>query len=391
MDIISMVMLGITAYFLFFGLAYGFKRGVVRSIFRLITVGVAFVAAWLGKDICVSAVMDFEIQGFGVRWLIDLVVKEAPSLAGIVEHFVALVVGLLLFVLGFLVLKLVTAIAFGILQIFVPRGKRIPGMVVGLVQGALIAFCVCAPLNGLLVDVAKLSDFDMGEILDTSKVQQVGEAAKTYSDGIVSKLYTEIGDGFYKELSSEVNEDGESNSISTYVDALVSASKFTGVFDTVTNIDMSAGLTEENRDTIHQMFKDLDAIKNDMGKDSMTVVNEIVSAVASDFGAALPESVTTVLENFDFTEANFEQEGEILMDLYDLLENENGEASAADIVNALAESTVVLPVIEGVLAEENASLSLPDEATKAEVSAAIAGVADPAVRDQLMNLFGLAA
>lgn len=388
-DTISWVILGITAYFLFFGLVWGFKRGVLRSILRLLTLGVAFATAWFGKDIYVSAVMDAEVDGIGVRALLKEAAAEMPALSGVIESLAEMIIGVVLFVLVFLVLKFVTVIAFGILKIFVPKKKRLLGMIVGLVQGALIAFCVCAPINGLVVDVAKLSDLDMGDMMDTSAVQEIGEGAKVYAEGSVSKLYTAIGDEFYKALTAKVNEKGDTLYFSDYVDAAVSSAKLTGVFSSVADLDMSAGLTADNRDAIQQMFKDLDAITAEMGGNAAEVVNEIVSAVVSDFGAELPESVKGVLEDFDMTAISFEKEGEIVMDLYDFLENEESEITVTDVVNSLAESDVILPVVESILAEEETHLEIADEATKAEVNAAIAGIEDPAVREQLKNLFGL--
>ena len=79
------------------------------------------------------------------------------------------------------------------------------------------------------------------------------------------------------------------------------------------------------------------------------------------------------------------------MDLYDPAENSEGEIAAADFVNILSESTVVLPVIDSVLTEAETHLELPDEKSKAEVSSAIAGIEDPEVAEMLRNLFGLAA
>ena len=392
MNWMSLVILGITVYFLFFGLIFGLKRGFLHSILRLITVGIAFAAAWFLKDVYVAAAMNVEIGGFGVRALLAELAAESPALSSLIEKFAELALGVVLFVLVFLLLKLITLIVFGVLKIFVPKGKkRIFGMIVGLVQGALIAFCVCAPLNGLLVDTAKLADLDMGETVDTSAVQEIGAQAKAYTDGFVSSVYTSVGGGFYKALTTAENESGAEITISGCVDAAVSSAKITGVFESVANMDMSDGFTEENRDTIHQLFKDLDAIKGEMGEDSMEIVNEIVSATVADFGAELPESVKTVLEDFDLSEVNFEKEGDILMDLYDLAENSEGEIAAADVVNTLAESTVVLPVIESVLASEDTHIELPDEKSKAEVSSAIAGIEDPEVAEMLRNLFGLAA
>jgi hypothetical protein len=333
--------------------------------------------------------MDAEVDGVGVRALLQELTAEAPALSGVIESLAELILGVVLFILVFLVFKFVTCIIFGVLKIFVPKKKRLLGMIVGLIQGALIAFCVCAPLNGLLVDVAKLSDLDMGDMMDTSAVQEIGAEAKVYTEGPVSALYTAVGDEFYKALTAKVNEKGETLYFSDYVDAAVSSAKLTGVFSSVTELDMSAGLTADNRDAIQQMFKDLDAITAEMGENAAEVVNEIVSAVVSDFGAELPESVKGVLEDFDMTEVSFAKEGEIVMDLYDFLENEESEVTVTDVVNSLAESDVILPVVESVLAEEETHLEIADEEIKAEVNAAIAGIEDPAVREQLKNLFGL--
>lgn len=389
MDTISLAILGITAWFLFFGLVWGFKRGVFRSVLRLLTLGAAFAAAWFGKDVYVAAVMDAEVDGVGVRALLQELTAEAPALSGVIESLAELILGVVLFILVFLVFKFVTFIIFGVLKIFVPKKKRLLGMIVGLIQGALIAFCVCAPLNGLLVDVAKLSDLDMGDMMDTSAVQEIGAEAKVYTEGSVSALYTAVGDEFYKALTAKVNEKGETLYFSDYVDATVSSAKLTDVFSSVAELDMSAGLTADNRDAIQQMFKDLDAITAEMGENAAVVVNEIVSAVVSDFGEELPESVKGVLEDFDMTEVSFAKEGEIVMDLYDFLENEESEITVTDVVNSLAESDVILPVVESVLAEEETHLEIADEEIKAEVNAAIAGIEDPAVREQLKNLFGL--
>lgn len=392
MNWMSLVILGITVYFLFFGLIFGLKRGFLHSILRLITVGIAFAAAWFLKDVYVAAAMNVEIGGFGVRALLAELAAESPALSSLIEKFAELALGVVLFVLVFLLLKLITLIVFGVLKIFVPKGKkRILGMIVGLVQGALIAFCVCAPLNGLLVDTAKLADLDMGETVDTSAVQEIGAQAKAYTDGFVSSVYTSVGGGFYKALTTAENESGAEITISGYVDATVFSARVTGAFAPVANMNMSEGLTKENRDTIHQLFKDLDAIKNEMGEESMEAVDELVDALVDDFGENLPDVVKTVLEDFDLAEVNFEQEGDVLLDLYDLLENETGEVDAADFVNILSESTVVLPVIDSVLTEAETHLELPDEEAKAEVSSAIAGIEDPEVAEMLRNLFGLAA
>ena len=59
----------------------------------MLTLGVAFAAAWFGKDIYVSAVMDAEVDGIGVRALLKEAAAEMPALAGVIESLAEMIIG----------------------------------------------------------------------------------------------------------------------------------------------------------------------------------------------------------------------------------------------------------------------------------------------------------
>ncbi len=397
MNTYSLVILGITVYFLLFGLIYGLKRGAFRSVLRLLTVGVAFAASWFCKDLYVAAVMDLQIGDFSIRALLADLGAEMPSISSILTTLVEIALGVVLFILVFLVLKLVTMLIFAILSVFLPKKGRMLGLAVGALQGLLIAFCICAPLNGLLLDAGKVTTALAGDLIEMDAemqetVQQTDADLKEYSDGVISKIYTALGGSFYKALSTvEDEETGKEVNFSGYADATVVSTKFAEELASISNINMEEGFTAENRDALHQTFKNLDAIKGDMSEESITIVNDMISAVVSDAAMELPKEVKDVLENFDISEVNFEKEGDVILHLYDFIEEENSTVSATDIVNALAESTVILPVLESMMTSEGPILELPDAQTEAEVAAAIHALEDAEAAELLREIFGLAA
>lgn len=392
MDIISTVMLGITAFFLVFGLLYGLKRGAVRSIVRLITLGVAFAAAWFGKALYVDAVLTMEINGVSLSKSLSESLGEGSAMAGVIEPLVEILLGVVLFVLAFIALKIVTAIIFFVIGFFLPKGKKGVGMLIGLVQGALIAFCICAPLNGVVLDMQKLMNIEMDgqPVIDAetkASMQDAGVDLDAYAEGPVSKLYTAIGKGFYNALAKTENADGNTVTLSGYVDATVATTKFADELVVLSGINFENGLTAENRDAIHQSFKNLDQIKGEMSEEAKATVNQMIAAVVADAGEEIPPEMSEILENFDISAVNFEKEGEVILDLYEYAEGE-GEVTATELVNTLAESTLILPAIESMVETESA-IELPDDETRAEITAAINALENDDAAASLRKIFGL--
>lgn len=392
MDILSIVMLGITGYFLLFGLLYGLKRGLFRSIVRLGTLAAAFAIAWFAKPAYVKAVLDFELDGQSIREAVAEGTAEMASFAPVINALVEIVLGVVLFIAVFLVLKFITAIVSMILCIFVPKKSRLLGMVVGLVQGALIALCICAPLNGVILDVNTVLNLEMDgqPIVDAETKQSMKQAGvdfDAYQESAISKVYTAVGKGFYKGLASTKNEDGRTVTLSGYVEATDATTKFADELAVLGEINLDNGLTADSRDAIQEAMQNLNAIKGDLSEEAAETLNDLVATVVAEAGEDMPEGVKEVLESFDVREVDFEAEGQVILDLYDFAEEENSEITAGDLVNSLADTTVMLPVLESMVSEES-PMELPED-SRAEVIAAIDALEDAEKAASLRNIFGL--
>ena len=393
MDILSLVLLGITGFYLLFGILFGLKRGLFRSIARLVTLGVAFAVAWFGKPMYVAAVLDFQMDGQSLRDMLGEVSADMAAFAPLINSLVEILLGVVLFILVFLCLKFVTAIINMIVCIFVPKkSSRSLGMLVGAVQGLLIAFCICAPLNGIILDVNQVLNIEIeGQALlpaeTKDQMKEAGIDFDAYAEGPVSKVYTAVGTGFYKALASTKTEDGKTASLSGYVEAATATTKFAEELTVLGSLNFENGLTADGRDAIQQAMQNLNAIKSDLSDEAAETLNDLVSTVLEAAGEDLPESVKNVLDNFDVREVNFETEGAVILDLYSFAEDENSDVTATDLVNSLAETTVILPVLESMVSEESA-MELPEE-MRNEVIIAINSLSDEAKAASLRKIFGL--
>lgn len=394
----SLILIGITAYFLIFGALYGLKRGILGSAIRLFTVCVAFAVAWYARAKYVAAVLDIQIDGQSVRSLIEEATAEMASIGTLLMPLVEILLGVILFIAVFLILKLVTAIIYFIIGFFVPKSNRWLGLAVGLVQGALIAFCICAPLNGVLLDVAKVTEIQVnGEpVLDAetrADMKEAGVDFEEFKESGISKFYAKMGSKFYDMLAASKNVDGNNVTLSGYVDAAVATTKFAEELTNLSNINFEEGLTEANRESLKQTFENLDAIKGEMSEEAITTVNQMISSVVTEAGGEMPEEVKTILEDFDMSKVDFSKEGDVVIKLYDIAEegeSAEGEIDVVEVVNTLAESTVILPIMESMVTSEQ-PLELPDEETKTEVSNAIEDIAktNPEAAESLKKIFGL--
>ena len=397
MDILSTVILGITAFFLLFGLLFGVKRGAFRSIVRLILVGASFAVAYFGKSTYVKAIWEIELEGQTIGAALSSGLGEGAAFAGVLIPLIESLLGVILFILVFIALKIVTVILFFFIAFFLPKpSNRGLGALIGLVQGALIAFCICAPLNGIIGNAAQLMNLELGgepviSAEDKAMLKENGIDFEAYMDGPVCGLYTSLGDSFYRGLASSQTEDGKNVSLSGTVEAIEAGTKFIGALESVSTIDMSNGLTAESREELLATFKELDTIKDGMSEDAKETINTLITTVIQDAAgeAEIPEEVVEILENLDFANINFEQEGGLVIDFMDYAESgEESDVTVTDLVNGLAESTVILPMIEEMTAAEGGELELP-EAQKAEAIAAINNLQDAEMQETLRKIFGL--
>ena len=394
---LSNIMLGITAFFLITGALFGLIRGGVRSFLRLLTVGASFAFAWINKDAYVSAALTTEAEG-GMT-LAEVIIEsfgEAAAYADIVIPIIESLLGVVLFVTIFIFASLISNLLYVILKIFFRSKKaKLAGMIIGVLQGALIAFAICAPLNGLLCNAGQIIDLEIqgnpivSEATKT-EMKEMGFDFNEYKTSTVCQVYSTIGTGFYNELAS--SKIGESNvSLSATVEAVEAGTKFMGAMDAVTNIDLSNGLTADSREDLKATFKELNEIKNDMSLDAQKTINTLISTVVSESAEdlQLPEQVVKMVEDLDFTTVDFEQEGDLVIDFIDYANDTEGtEVTVTDLVEDLAKSTVILPMAESMVANGEITVTVP-EAQREEVLTAINNIQDAAKAETIKMILGL--
>ncbi len=402
MDILSLVILGITVYFLFFGIIFGLARGALRSAVRLVTLGIGIAVAWFARKSFVKILLNLNFGGQSLNGMLEEMAAEAGGAGAAISNILLAVIeslfAVIVFILAVIVLKLITAILFFIIKFFIPKQEKKNagiGALIGLVQGALIAFFICAPLNGLLGNVSQLMNLEVGgePVLPAetkAEMQEMGLDFEKYNESALAKVYTTLGDGLYKKLaSSEV--DGKTVSLSGTVEAVEAGAKFVGALESISQIDMSNGMTTENREELLSTFKELDAIKANMSDEAKDTINTLISTVVQEAAGTeeIPAEITEILENFDFSEVNFEKEGGMILDFMDYTEKgEESEVTPTELVNSLAESTVILPMIEDMVESEGETMELPEE-HRDEFIAAINQVSDAEKAETLRKIFGL--
>ena len=135
MNVFSMVLLGISLYFLVTGALFGLKRGLIRSGLRLGMVIVSFAIAWYAKVKYVAAILDMKVDGVPLREAFTESMEIDASIIELILPLVEILLGVLLFVIVFFLLNFLTSIIFCAVGFLLPKGDRWFGLAVGLVQG----------------------------------------------------------------------------------------------------------------------------------------------------------------------------------------------------------------------------------------------------------------
>jgi hypothetical protein len=175
MNPLALGVLIFTAACLLFGALFGMMRGRNRSILRIILIVICGVAALLLKDMIAGIILDTEI-GKELTSGITEGLGEMEALSSVLATFVRIMLGFVVYLLLFFVLQFVSwMILYPICKIFVKKDgvrkakkeaalnpqdnqgktkikgkkKRGIGSLIGLGQGLVVAFFICAPLTGV--------------------------------------------------------------------------------------------------------------------------------------------------------------------------------------------------------------------------------------------------
>lgn len=276
------------------------------------------------------------------------------------------------------------------------------GSLVGLVQGAVVAIVIMAPISGLVASVGglvkSLANLEMqGEpMLDAETKQVLDETGLLeYPESDVAKVYDTVGGWLYQSISKVEKADGTTTDIKTQIEAIDGGVQMASVIAKFAEINMDDGFNTDVRDSFVGIFNELDEIKEGMSPEGVreldALMKEALGPILSEAGDDLPIN----LDEISFAEVDFSTEGQVISSFYTLYEqSENGNLDEdqvmEDVVTTLSESTLILPILnqvfEGLPEEDRPNL---DEEEKAEIEEIINNLENQENAEELKKLFGI--
>ena len=179
MGILTIVMIALSAVALVFGMLYGMGRGRNRSILRLILILGCIAGAIFLREPVVEFLMEIEVaKGETVaEMLYGTIAGELPQgFSNFAVLLIGMIINLAIYFILFFLLRIVSwLILFPILKIFVKTEidkRKGAGAIIGLIQGIVIIFAIVIPLNGLAIQVDKLSQIKMEMPNESEQTQQ---------------------------------------------------------------------------------------------------------------------------------------------------------------------------------------------------------------------------
>lgn len=368
----SIIVMGFTIACVVLGFLLGMLRGRNRSILRFVIVLGCAVGAFFLKDVLIETAMSLEIEGQTLKDTLVATMSETAELpeylSQLIVSLVEVIVGLVCFLVLFFALQFFSwIILFPILKIFVRReGKKkiLFGGIVGVLQGVIVAFVICSPLTGAIVQVDKMSGLKFGE-------QTVGEMAELpdfsdYLSSPMASIYTSTGSWFFDAMTTYTDTEGNKVTLDDTVQAAETGTK---VVEEVEKISTSLeSLDDPNSEkTKPEVLRDVSSsLKNiddaitetsDGGKQVLqqviVSVGEMISKEEGGEGDSssteTTDKISEVIEKIDIEKVDFGAAAEAVEGIADYLDTEEGEPITSDtaekIVNGLAGNAVIIEMI----------------------------------------------
>ena len=237
MNLIALGILLFTVACLLFGALFGMMRGRNRSILRLIIVLICGVAAVFLKDVVVGILMDLD---FVKELMAEMATEfsEMEALTNVIMAFIRILFGLIVYLLLFFVLQFVTwMIVYPICKIFVKKEgmrkakreaaqnpqehqgkekikvkkKKGWGSLIGLGQGLLVAFFICAPLTGFVFQAYSLLEPAQELIAELDDIESA-EMEEIESVSLYNATFDAGPDADFGSNNNNSNDNGSSGS-----------------------------------------------------------------------------------------------------------------------------------------------------------------------------------
>jgi hypothetical protein len=234
------------------------------------------------------------------------------------------------------------------------------GALVGLVQGALMAVAVIAPVSGILVQVNKLEQLEMQNQKVLTVPSELG--LDEYVHSPVCAVYDVGGGWLFNALTTTTGAE-QTISVSDTCDVIVAVGELTGaVEDLSESMDLmtSATATPVERidamKTVGEKLQRMDDTIEGLGNNAKAIINEVLSEVADMLPNAgeMPDEMGSILDDLTVEDLNLGAVGEALVGLGNYIEKTDEtfgndepvtDEEIQDIVNGIAETPLMLNVL----------------------------------------------
>ncbi|MBO5926222.1 MAG: CvpA family protein [Clostridia bacterium] len=366
------------------GFLFGLIKGMARSIFSLILVVACLVFVFVFDHKLASLVMHLDVGGQTLKEALTSALSQTEGMGALVEKLVPLIeilIGVIGFIIVFIASYFISRVIYFIGKFFIrpTRKMRLLGGLFGIVQGLVIAFAICVPVNGLLLEINKFTEIEIqGEqVFNLDSLQM-----KEYEESTINKLLVGVGDGFFKELASTTTEDGKTLTLSGQVESIVSVVKIANHVSKIPEINFEDGLTTDTVKDVADILRNIEDIKQDTSEEALETIDSLIQTAVEVF------EVQIDIPELSIKDVNFENEAVIVEAIYEITENESleGVENLDEVVEAFANSKLVLPIAE--MALENSEINLPED-VKDDLETAIDKLEDPEQIQKLKELFGI--
>ena len=369
MSYISLGILGFTLLYVATSTLLGLLRGRNRAILRLVLVLASAVLAVVLIDVLAPIILNIKIKGQPIKDAIASALNSGETalpekFQQIILTLVEIILGIAVFFIAFMLLRFITWVLFyPILKIFIKKGKKkraLGGMIIGLVQGVLVALMVCAPITGLVKSVDKLSSREINGEKIIPIPEEVG--IEDYKNSAVFTIYDKTGNWLYELISSK-EVDGQEITLSDMVDVVVAttdiankAQNLSSGVESLTKDGASAQDKVSGLDQIGQALVEIDNSINSLGDDGKELFNDLIESVAEMAGGEeLPPEVSSFIENIDVSDLSLKETGEALQGIATYIEKtttgfesygeEVTQSEVNSIVNGISSNTFILDML----------------------------------------------
>lgn len=434
-----LAVLALTVAPIVFSILLGLIRGSRRSLLRLILVLVCAVLAFVLCGVVANKVLEADVsmvvqdEEIGsmtlAEYLQNMLGEDMEDMSDFIVPIVKSIVKVVMFLVLFEVLKLITwIIVYPLCKLFVKpkkvvdgsghtkkKKRRLIGAVFGLVQGAVVALCICIIVNGFIgiagdltaamdglsdfsdssepsEQVAMLSedggaedDAQSGSKLDSIDLKGMIEE---YNGSIFGKMYNAIGSKPFTFVSSVKVSDEKTITLTGQVEALSGLVKIGKEFLNITDLDLDNVYTEANLTKLQSILENVKGIKNSLSDEARTTVNEMVDILGDKMGVKLDFFSKIDTMNVDGEIAALRKLGECAEKDYTGMTQEQIIEEAKDLAKELAKSDLLVEILE----EQNINFGdALDDDLRDEIDGTLAelvadGTIDQAKADQLREI-----